>query len=332
MNSNTNHTRSNRRAVAREFIRRTYATGLVCGEDNELYRILPAALTQDRGAYLTEVCRETEPATTVEIGMAWGLSTFWILTALLEHVHPMPHVVMDPFQHFGYHGAALRALRVSGLDSMIEFYEEPSITVLEMLALKKRQFDFAFIDGDHSFDAVLCDLWLLDPLIRPGGVIVFDDVWSEDVQRICLLAQELLGYKMRSEHLDPNCDYRPLMRTYVKSERPDSRRTSDVKRLAGQFRKARTRTLNATNTILKPLGASERKRRAQSYSTAGLQALGRGEQAVARLNFYYSLRYRPFKLRNYGRLARTFLPLAMVRVLSGSTVRNASGPGDTRLR
>lgn len=155
-----------------ELIRRAYATGLVRGEDDELYDILPAGVTEDRGAYLAEVCREFRPATTVEVGMAWGLSTLWILKTLLEQTHPVPHVVMDPFQRFGYHGAAVRALRDNGLESMVEFYEEPSIDVLEMLAAEERGFDFAFIDGDHSYEAVLCDLWLLDPLIRPGGVIV----------------------------------------------------------------------------------------------------------------------------------------------------------------
>jgi predicted O-methyltransferase YrrM len=284
------------------------------------YDILPAAVTPDRGAYLAKVCREVRPAATVEVGMAWGLSTLWILKALLEQTDPAPHVVMDPFQRFGYHGAAVRALRDNGLEPMVEFYEEASIDVLERLAAEKRRFDFAFIDGDHSYEAVLCDFWLLDPLIRPGGVIVFDDVWAEGVQRVCLLAKDHLGYTMHSEHLDRDFGYRPLVRTYVKSDQPGLRQPSDLKRLAREFREARTRTLRAT---LLQLQQVQRRRRAQAFSHAGLAALGRGERAFARLNFYHSLRNRPFKLKNYVRLARTFLPLAVAHALSGNRVKDA---------
>jgi len=311
-----------------ELIGRIYETGFVQGEDDALHKVLPAAVTPDRGAYLAEVCRQVLPAATVEVGMAWGLSTFWILQALLGQPQRqrVPHVVMDPFQLFGYHRAALRALREIGLESMVEFYEEPSINVLEGLAAKERSFDFAFIDGDHSYEAVMCDLWLLDPLLQPGGVIVFDDVWSEGVQRACLLAEQELGYTMRSEHPDRNSGRQTTMRTYVKSDRQVLLRPSDRTTLARQFSEARAKALKATYTNLRK---AERRYLARYHSRAGLKALGRGEQAAARLSFYYSLRNRPFKLKNYGRLARTFLPPALARALSGGTVKNTRNSRDS---
>ncbi len=310
-----------------ELIGRIYETGLIEGEDDALHKVFPAAVTPDRGAYLADVCRQFRPAATVEVGIAWGLSTFWILQALLEQPRrqPVPHVVMDPFQLFGYHRAALRALREIGLDSMVEFYEEASINVLEGLAAKERSFDFAFIDGDHSYEAVMCDLWLLDPLLRPGGVIVFDDVWSEGVQRACLLAQEL-GYTMWSEHPDRNSGHQAVMRTYVKSARQVLLRPSDRETLARQFSEARAKALKTTCTNLRK---AERRYLAQYHSRAGLKALGRGELAAARLSFYYSLRNRPFKVKNYARLARTFLPPALARALSGSTVKETRNSEDS---
>jgi predicted O-methyltransferase YrrM len=43
-------------------------------------------------------------------------------------------------------------------------------------------FDFVYIDGSHQAPDVLCDAVLGFKLLRPGGVIAFDDyLWSEDL-------------------------------------------------------------------------------------------------------------------------------------------------------
>ncbi len=42
--------------------------------------------------------------------------------------------------------------------------------------LQGRQFDFLFIDGDHSYDGVRQDFAMYAPLVRPGGMIAFHDI------------------------------------------------------------------------------------------------------------------------------------------------------------
>lgn len=37
--------------------------------------------------------------------------------------------------------------------------------------------DFLFIDGDHSYEGVRADWELYSPLVRPGGLVAFHDVW-----------------------------------------------------------------------------------------------------------------------------------------------------------
>ncbi len=49
----------------------------------------------------------------------------------------------------------------------------------------------------------------------------------------------------------------------------------------------------------------------------GLRALGDGDRATARRAFARALRFDPFRVKNYLRLARTFLPEPMARALSG---------------
>jgi predicted O-methyltransferase YrrM len=304
-----------------ELIWKIYNSRTVRGADDQLYEIYPAALTPDRGAYLASIIRETHPSSTIEIGLARGLSTLFILRTLLENGHSAPHVVMDPFQSYGYHDAALRVLRENGLERMVEFHQEASVYLLPKLADEGRQFDFAFIDGDHSYEAVFCDFWLIDPLIRPGGVIVFDDIWAEGVDRVCRLAQEHFGYAYHGENLDPGFLYRPLMRTYVKAGPPDLRPRSKIKKLRRQFNAARSATITAVDEILGAIRVDNKREAAQKSAHAGLAALGKGDRDLARLHFYRSLRDRPFKFKTYVRLARTFLPVGLARKLSGHTVR-----------
>ena len=43
-----------------------------------------------------------------------------------------------------------------------------------------RRFNMLFIDGDHKYDRVMADWLLYKDLVRPGGIIVFDDIaWTQ---------------------------------------------------------------------------------------------------------------------------------------------------------
>ncbi|MEM9710326.1 MAG: class I SAM-dependent methyltransferase [Pseudomonadota bacterium] len=48
-----------------------------------------------------------------------------------------------------------------------------SVTALS--SFKDKSIDFAYVDGDHSYDGVKADLRALYPKLKPGGVMAFDD-------------------------------------------------------------------------------------------------------------------------------------------------------------
>lgn len=48
--------------------------------------------------------------------------------------------------------------------------------------LEDREFDAAFIDGDHGYDAVMVDYYLAKSSVRPGGIIIFHDYNNPTVQ------------------------------------------------------------------------------------------------------------------------------------------------------
>jgi predicted O-methyltransferase YrrM len=57
----------------------------------------------------------------------------------------------------------------------VEKIKDRSAAALERLAAQGRHFDLVYIDGDHSPEAVTADSERVWPLVRPGGVIIWDD-------------------------------------------------------------------------------------------------------------------------------------------------------------
>ena len=73
-------------------------------------------------------------------------------------------------------------------DSRIAFrpnvikYKMPSTEYLK--SLEEPTFDFIYIDGDHTAEGVLRDALLAWRLLKPGGIIAFDDYLWEDPRGI----------------------------------------------------------------------------------------------------------------------------------------------------
>ncbi len=63
----------------------------------------------------------------------------------------------------------------------VEKIRSASVPALQQLAAERRQFDLAYIDGSHLRDDVAADSTHTWPLVRPGGIVIWDDyTWSPD--------------------------------------------------------------------------------------------------------------------------------------------------------
>lgn len=63
--------------------------------------------------------------------------------------------------------------RVEFIDIQANSRDPQTVEALRPLA----PFDFAFIDGDHSYEGVKSDWLMYSPLIRRGGLVAFHDTW-----------------------------------------------------------------------------------------------------------------------------------------------------------
>lgn len=148
------------------------------------------------GAFLAEIIRAVDPATTLEIGMAYGVSTLYICDALAGLGHPARHLAMDPFQSTQWRDIGLKNIRQAGYGEMLEFHEARSELVLPELLAQGRTIDFALIDGWHTFDQVMVEFYYLNRLLRVGGVIAFDDSDRRSVNRVVRYALNYPGYEV----------------------------------------------------------------------------------------------------------------------------------------
>jgi predicted O-methyltransferase YrrM len=145
-------------------------------------RRIPTGLG-DSAWLLHGLVRSMKPEFSVEIGSAQGWSTCLIALALEQNLHGKlyavdPHIANDWSHQDPDHTIdALRAnLKAAGLSQRVEIIRK---TTSEAVADLPGRIDFAFIDGDHSFEGVKTDWEIVKPRLSPWAVVVFHDTLWE---------------------------------------------------------------------------------------------------------------------------------------------------------
>jgi len=110
----------------------------------------------------------------LEVGCYEGMSTCWFLENVLYH-ETCTLTCVD----IAYQGPFDFNINSSGHGHKVNKLTGDSVAVLARLP--HQAFDFIYVDADHDHDAVLADTAAAWPLLKPGGVIVFDD-YGYDVE------------------------------------------------------------------------------------------------------------------------------------------------------
>jgi predicted O-methyltransferase YrrM len=150
------------------------------------------------GEFLQRIIKEIKPRTSLEIGLAYGISALFICEAL-EKVKSEKHIIIDPCQNIpeaGYNGSGLKNLRKAKYDKLVEFIESPSEIALPELLKKGTRVEFAFIDGWHTFDHALVDFFYINRMLNVGGLVAFDDANWPSVQKLCRYVSRFPSYRI----------------------------------------------------------------------------------------------------------------------------------------
>jgi len=131
---------------------------------------------------MTDIVIENRFQSVLELGFRYGVSSCYIAAALdslgggtLSTIDLLKARSLDPNIE--------QLLADLGLQSRVSvYYENTSYTWRLMKFLEESprpQFDFCYIDGAHSWFVDGFAFFLVDLLLKPGGLIVFDDLnWT----------------------------------------------------------------------------------------------------------------------------------------------------------
>jgi predicted O-methyltransferase YrrM len=116
----------------------------------------------------------------MEIGFAMGLSALHICQAFadlsdkMDKSDKMELISIDPFQDKNWKCAGIANIKNAGFEKYHTWIKDKSYSAMPKF-LTKQPFDFIFIDGWHTFDYTLVDMFYADRLLRIGGYLLIDD-------------------------------------------------------------------------------------------------------------------------------------------------------------
>jgi len=145
-------------------------------------KYITAGINTEEGMYLYKQVLQYKVKKMVEIGMANGISTVYLLMGAKETDGQL--ISIDPFQIPQWKSAGLQLIKEMKLKSRHTWMEEKSHTALPRLLDKKgaeSSYDMVFIDGWHTFDYTLVDAYFADKLLRVGGIMIVDDFLHKGV-------------------------------------------------------------------------------------------------------------------------------------------------------
>jgi predicted O-methyltransferase YrrM len=176
-----------------------YAKGSVQDGDGRTVQLSPHSVERPQGEALRDLAMAEGVERSIEVGLALGMSALFLCQAVLPRGGS--HVAVDPFQTESWNGAGLRTLREAGVEELVEVIEEESQLALPRLVAEGREFDFAFVDGDHRFEGVFLDLYFMTRLVKPGGLVVVDDMWMPAVRTAVAYVERNLAATLEPDAL-----------------------------------------------------------------------------------------------------------------------------------
>ncbi|MCX5771410.1 MAG: class I SAM-dependent methyltransferase [Candidatus Hydrogenedentes bacterium] len=165
-----------------DLIRQIYETGVVEDRDGRKYDVFPSSISRADGEAIYRVVRDSGAVRTLETGMAYGLSSLFMLQAVKDNGGTQ-HVSMDPYQAAWWHNVGLANVERAGFAANHRFFAAPSYNAMPELLKAGERFDAIFIDGNHRFEYSLIDFIFGDQLLNKGGCLILHDPWMPSIRK-----------------------------------------------------------------------------------------------------------------------------------------------------
>lgn len=166
-----------------QVLKNIYSSGKVEDNDHDFLDCFPTSIPFETGMALYHLVRKHKPGKTLEVGMAFGLSTLFMCQALKDNGSGL-HTAIDPFQSTSWRSIGILNIERAELKEVFRFFEAHSYETLPQLYFEGERFDLAFVDGSHLFDLTLIEFFYIDKLLNVGGYIAFDDLWMPSIRKV----------------------------------------------------------------------------------------------------------------------------------------------------
>jgi predicted O-methyltransferase YrrM len=194
-------------------LRSCYDVGFIQLRDGSKKDLL-SSIKLDEALEISQTVIRLKPRTTVETGVALGMSTLAI--CLAQEVNGQGcHFGVDPCQSSEHKMAAIQILEAAGVQHRFKLLEGPAHLELPRLIDTGQSVEFAFIDGMHTFDYKLLDFFFADKLLSAGGVLGFHDCLWDSTKKVLRFALSHRKYRLVGSDAPPFDPH-----TYRTSRRP----------------------------------------------------------------------------------------------------------------
>lgn len=164
------------------------------------YVKLHSHTSKEQGLFLQEIFDLVKPSTSLEVGLAFGISSLFILEKHREYEHQAKaHLIIEPFP---WDGVAEYNIEKAELIKYTDIRYLKSHDILPKLYYEQHRIQYAYIDTLKKFDTVLQDFYFIDKILDVNGVIIFDDCdggWL-GIQRVARFVNTLPHYKVLAAH------------------------------------------------------------------------------------------------------------------------------------
>ena len=147
---------------------------------------LHSSINSREGKVLARIIKHNSIRNSLEIGMAYGISSMYILLAMYSYNDDknINLTSIDPYQEKQWKNLGLFNIKTINMDKYHTLYEDVSEIILPTLFKKNHKYDLIFIDGWHTFDNTLIDVYYAVRLVNIGGFIVIDDIKHQGVNKV----------------------------------------------------------------------------------------------------------------------------------------------------
>jgi len=133
----------------------------------------------DQANLITDVILKNQFENILELGFDHGVSTCYIAGALDELGRG--HITMIDLMNVRDESPNIdQQLGNLGLDKFVTVFYEPTSYIWRLMKMLEDdpspRFDFCYIDGAHDWFTDGFSFFLVDKLLKPGGMIIFDDL------------------------------------------------------------------------------------------------------------------------------------------------------------